>query len=124
MSGYRKFSDTWQESPEGTLGGLGALGAPHAQTSKNAVTDGLVYPTTHTIDMINVFPSTADQSKTQPAPSPPPKVPKAPKPQPLDWWLDQYEERAAIRQYDGRYSRAEAERLAWGALEVLWHKEK
>src|SRR5262249_48129218 len=36
-------------------------------------------------------------------------------------WLDLYEERAAIRQYDGRYTRAEAEVLAWGETENRWH---
>jgi hypothetical protein len=30
------------------------------------------------------------------------------------WWRDQYEERATVQQYDGGYSRAQAERLAWG----------
>jgi len=43
----------------------------------------------------------------------------------IDWdtsdWLDLYEERAAIRQYDGRYTRAEAEVLAWGEIENRWH---
>jgi hypothetical protein len=38
-------------------------------------------------------------------------------------WRDMYEERAAIRQYDGGYPRAEAERLAWGAMENRWHLE-
>jgi hypothetical protein len=42
--------------------------------------------------------------------------------EPADW-RDLYEERAAIRQYDGRYSRAEAEALAWGAMQTRWHVE-
>jgi hypothetical protein len=37
------------------------------------------------------------------------------------WWRDQYEERAAIRQYDGGYPRAEAELLAWREMETRWH---
>jgi hypothetical protein len=38
-------------------------------------------------------------------------------------WRDLYEERAAIREFDGHYSRAEAERLAWGEVENRWHAE-
>jgi len=38
------------------------------------------------------------------------------------WWRDLFEERAAIRQHDGRHSRAEAERLAWEELEHYWHR--
>ena len=37
------------------------------------------------------------------------------------FWRDLFEERAAIRQIDARYSRAEAERLAWGELQNRWH---
>jgi hypothetical protein len=40
-----------------------------------------------------------------------------------DDWRDLYEERSAIRQYDGHYTRAEAERLAWGELENRWNLE-
>jgi hypothetical protein len=40
-----------------------------------------------------------------------------------EWWRDEFEERAAIREYDGHYTRAEAERLAWGELENRWHRE-
>ena len=36
-------------------------------------------------------------------------------------WRDIFEERAAIREYDGGYARAEAERLAWGELQNRWH---
>ena len=36
-------------------------------------------------------------------------------------WRGWYEERAAIRGFDGRYTRVEAERLAWGELENTWH---
>jgi hypothetical protein len=38
------------------------------------------------------------------------------------WWRDLFEERAAIRQFDGGYSRAEAERLAWEDLEYCRHR--
>jgi hypothetical protein len=34
---------------------------------------------------------------------------------------DIYEERAAIREFDGHYSRAEAESLAWGDVLNRWH---
>ena len=37
------------------------------------------------------------------------------------WWRDQYEERAAVRQFDGSYSRDEAELLAWSEIENRWH---
>jgi hypothetical protein len=36
-------------------------------------------------------------------------------------WRDLYEERAAIREHDGYHTRVEAERLAWGELQVRWH---
>lgn len=36
-------------------------------------------------------------------------------------WRHLYDERAAIREYNGHYSRAEAERLAWGELQYRWH---
>jgi hypothetical protein len=36
-------------------------------------------------------------------------------------WRDLFEERAAIREFEGGYPRAEAERLAWGNLENRWH---
>jgi hypothetical protein len=38
-------------------------------------------------------------------------------------WRDLYEERAAIREYDGGYSRPEAERLAWGEIQNRWHAQ-
>ena len=38
-----------------------------------------------------------------------------------EFWRELYEERAAIRQYDGGYRRDEAERLAWGELQNRWH---
>jgi hypothetical protein len=38
-------------------------------------------------------------------------------------WRYFYEERAAIREYDGHYTRAEAEVLAWGQLQDRWHFE-
>ncbi len=37
-------------------------------------------------------------------------------------WRTFYEERAAIREYDGRRPRPEAERLACGETLVAWHK--
>jgi hypothetical protein len=39
-------------------------------------------------------------------------------------WCYLYEERAAIREYDGHYTRAEAERLAWGEMQSRWHIER
>ena len=35
---------------------------------------------------------------------------------------DLYNERAAIRQYDGHYTRAESERLAWGEVLNEWRR--
>jgi hypothetical protein len=37
-------------------------------------------------------------------------------------WRDWYEERVAIRQFDGGYTREEAERLAWGEAQDRWHR--
>jgi len=37
-------------------------------------------------------------------------------------WRDLFEERAAIRQYDGGYGRVEAERLAWEELQHYRHR--
>jgi hypothetical protein len=39
------------------------------------------------------------------------------------WWSDLYEERSAIREFDGGYSRAEAESHAWGELQNRRHLE-
>ena len=39
----------------------------------------------------------------------------------LSWWRDLYEERAAIREYYGGISRAEAEQFAWREIENRWH---
>jgi hypothetical protein len=36
-------------------------------------------------------------------------------------WHNLYEDRAAIREFDGHYTRAEAELLAWGEIENRWH---
>jgi len=36
------------------------------------------------------------------------------------WWRDQYKERAAVRQYNSGYPRAEAELLAWREVETRW----
>jgi hypothetical protein len=38
-----------------------------------------------------------------------------------EYWNDIYHERAAMREYDGRYTRDEAEVLAWGEIENRWH---
>jgi hypothetical protein len=38
-------------------------------------------------------------------------------------WRDLYEERSAIRQYGGHYSRADAEALAWSEVQTRWHME-
>jgi hypothetical protein len=38
------------------------------------------------------------------------------------WWRDLLDERAAIRQFDGGYGHAEAERLAWEEIECLRHR--
>jgi hypothetical protein len=35
-----------------------------------------------------------------------------------EFWRELHEERAAIRQFDGGYRRDEAERLAWGELQI------
>jgi hypothetical protein len=39
-----------------------------------------------------------------------------------EWWLDLFNERAAHREFDGGYSRAEAERLAFGEMLLEWHR--
>jgi hypothetical protein len=36
---------------------------------------------------------------------------------------DRYEERAAIRQFDGGYSKEQAERLAWGEVAGIWYRQ-
>jgi hypothetical protein len=38
-------------------------------------------------------------------------------------WRHLFEERAAHREYDGGYTHAEAERLAWGEMQNRWHME-
>jgi hypothetical protein len=40
------------------------------------------------------------------------------------WWRDIFEERAAIREFNGQRSRAEAEALAWSELETRWHVDR
>jgi hypothetical protein len=37
-------------------------------------------------------------------------------------WRGWYEERAAIRQFEGGHTREEAERLAWSEAEDRWHR--
>jgi len=48
-----------------------------------------------------------------------------PLPIPAVWdaadWHHHFSERAAIREYDGDHSRSEAERLAYGECQMLWH---
>ncbi len=39
-----------------------------------------------------------------------------------EWWLDLFNERAVHREFDGGYSRAEAERLAFGEMLLEWHR--
>jgi hypothetical protein len=39
------------------------------------------------------------------------------------WWQDLFFERAAHREFDGGYPRAEAELLAWREIEWRWHME-
>jgi hypothetical protein len=50
----------------------------------------------------------------------------APEPERAGWdaadWQAYFDERAAIREFDGQRPRVEAERLAWGELLVEWHK--
>src|SRR5438105_3635407 len=38
-------------------------------------------------------------------------------------YTDLYEERAAIREFDGGYAKAQAERLAWGEVAGIWHRQ-
>jgi len=49
-----------------------------------------------------------------------------PEPERAGWgaadWRAFFGERAAVREYDGRRPRAEAERLAWGETLAEWHK--
>lgn len=138
---YVKFTDIpdpeaaeGQEDPAPGLASLATLARGQAQTSKQGQLYPLVQQQTHSIDIINVFAPTAAQTKNEPAPFASAKVAKLAKvaapqsntkqaTQPPDWWRDEYEERAAIREFDGRYTRAEAERLAWGELANRWHTE-
>jgi hypothetical protein len=39
-----------------------------------------------------------------------------------EYWRDFFDERAAHREFDGGYSRAEAERLAFGEMILEWHR--
>jgi hypothetical protein len=39
-----------------------------------------------------------------------------------EYWRDFFDERAAHREFDGGYSRAEAERLAFGEMLLEWHR--
>jgi hypothetical protein len=58
------------------------------------------------------------------APTPPQQTPPAPERAGWDAadWRAFYDERAAIREHDGKRPRVEAERLAWGETLVEWHK--
>jgi hypothetical protein len=40
----------------------------------------------------------------------------------VEYWRDFFDERAAYREFDGGYSRAEAERLAFGEMLLEWHR--
>jgi hypothetical protein len=42
----------------------------------------------------------------------------------LQDWRDLYQERAAHREFDAGYSRADAERLAWAETENRWHMQR
>jgi len=39
-----------------------------------------------------------------------------------EYWRDLFDERAAHREFDGGYSRADAERLAFGEMILEWHR--
>src|ERR1051325_9482943 len=124
MSGYRKFSDQWRRGGEQTFATFAAFAGGHRETS-NPTPSGagvrrLVQQQQHTIDIINVVTSNPAFVSDELRPPSPAKVAKAPPPiegRPPDWWRDEFEERAAIREFDGGYSRAEAERFAWGELQ-------
>jgi hypothetical protein len=49
-----------------------------------------------------------------------PQSAKVPEPG-LEFWRNMYEERAAIREYNGGYLRSEAELLGWRELQCRWH---
>jgi hypothetical protein len=55
-----------------------------------------------------------------------PRTRARPEPERAGWdaanWRAFYDERAAIREYDGKRPRGEAERLAWGETLAEWHK--
>src|ERR1700704_2562502 len=38
------------------------------------------------------------------------------------WWRDQFNERAAHRQFDAGYARSDAEQLAYGGVVLDWHR--
>jgi hypothetical protein len=40
----------------------------------------------------------------------------------LQWWHDFFNERAAHREFDGGYSRVDAERLVFGEMILEWHR--
>jgi hypothetical protein len=94
MSGYRKFADRDAENSEPT--------STPAKAAKPAKVS-----TPH-------FSNFSSFSRDTPAN---PKFAEDP-----IWWRDLFEERAAIRQNDGGYTGAEAERLAWDELEGHWHR--
>jgi hypothetical protein len=118
MSAYRKFSDALhQEEPSwvpkvakppklepvhvGVLGDLGTLGGPQPLNVGAQVPVGSPDPrSSNQVDHLDI---------------------KAIFPTDPQWWRDEFEERAALRQYDGLYTREMAERLAWGELQIRWH---
>ena len=94
MTGYRKFADRAGENSDSTS-------AP-AKAAKVAKID------TETLAALASL-AEADRQTRKSADDP-------------AWWRDWLEERAAIRQYDGGYSRFEAEHLAWQELECHQHR--
>ena len=72
MSAYRKFSDTWEDADDRTLGGLATLGAHGGVSGK--------VPTLGALGTLGGHPPTVRrQDDLQELPSAPPKAPKPPK---------------------------------------------
>jgi len=51
-----------------------------------------------------------------------PRPREDPDPTEAEDWRDFFHERAAHREFDGGYSRADAERLAFGEMILAWHR--
>ena len=78
-----------------------------------------VSASSYVVNVFNVDNRTyADSGRASDTPPQPPGLPV--RDDPADW-LDAFEERAAIREFDGLYPRAEAEILAFGELVNQWH---